>query len=119
MESACGPTSQSAPFSRRHGEDPYGLPGANAETIHRAQAPCQSPVSSTAASHSRLTAENRLVKKTTEQTPVWSAASASRCAAAADVATGFSSSRCLPARAAWMASSAWTSGATANATAST
>ena len=62
---------------------------------------------------------NRQVKKTTEATWASSTAATSLSASSADSATGFSSSRCLPACAARTASGACTCGGTANATAST
>ena len=61
----------------------------------------------------------RSVKKTMEATPLRCAVSANDCAATASVATGLSNNRCRPAAAASPAISAWMSGGTAKATAST
>jgi hypothetical protein len=59
------------------------------------------------------------VKNTTDATSAASTAFTSTPPAAAEVAIGFSSSRCLPAAAARAAMAACTSGGTANATPST
>ena len=59
------------------------------------------------------------MKNTTEATPAPSTASTRPSAAGSVSAMGFSSSRCLPSRAACVAMAACTSGGTANDTAST
>ena len=81
--------------------------------------PDQPPRACSSASQARISRLNRQVKKTTEATPAFSTAVTTASASATDSATGFSSSRCLPASAARIASGACTSGGTANETAST
>src|SRR4051812_14847797 len=114
-ESACGPTSQSAPCSRRQGVsngEPASEPSQVTEPPARVvRAACSSQV--------EVAVRKRLVKNTTEATPAAATASTTRSAAATDRATGFSISRCLPAAAARSASGACTSGGSAKLTAST
>ncbi len=115
--SACGPRSQTAPRSTRHGVA-KSLPSSAAPVTNeawppRACAPCA------AWRKVRPVEVKRLRSISTDRTPASSTASAIACAPSRVKASGFSSTRCLPARAACGASSACTSGGTAKATAST
>ena len=118
IESACGAMSQSAPCSRRHNEPPYGLPSWKIEANAVVRPCCQPPAAAVAARNAVTFGWNRWVKKTTEATPDSSAAATTRSASATLSASGLSSSRCRPARAARTAMSAWMSGGSATAIAS-
>ncbi len=78
VENACGPVSQRAPASCRHGEAPNGLPGSWRALNHRTHPPCQPAVRRTSSIHSRVSSTNRSVKKTTDDTPASIAAVSSR-----------------------------------------
>src|SRR4051812_32065951 len=114
-DSACGPTSHSAPCSRRHGVS-NGEPASEPSQV---TAPPARVVRVACSSQVEVAVRKRLVKNTTEATPEAVTASTTRSAAATDRATGFSRSRCLPAAAARSASGACTSGGSAKLTAST
>src|SRR5579875_1658207 len=123
IDTTCGPRSHRAPFSRLHGVL-HVLSGRSAEPSQTATPPDQPPPDQppracSSVSQARISALNRSVKKTTEATPAASTAATSLSASSRDSATGFSSSRCLPASAARIASGACTCGGTANETAST
>jgi hypothetical protein len=123
MPTRCGPRSQRAPFPCRHGVL-KGESGCSAVPSQTAvppdqPSPDQPPRACSSASQARISRLNRQVKKTTEATPAFWTAAATASASSAQSAIGFSSSRCLPASAARIASGACTSGGTANATAST
>src|SRR5215472_15531895 len=123
IDTTCGPKSHKPPFSRRHGVL-NGLPGCSAEPSQTATPPDQPPPDQPpracwSASQARISVLKRKVKNTTEATPDASTAATSLSASSMASAIGFSSSRCLPASAARIASGACTCGGTANATAST
>ena len=117
-EITCGARSHRPPLTCRHGVL-NGLPGCSAVPSQMACPPAQPPVAATSASQARTSAWNRAVKNTTDATWAWLTAAASLSASSSVSAIGFSSSRCLPARAAWVASGACTSGGSAKSTAST
>ena len=117
--SACGPTSQSAPRSRRQGDSPNGLPGLKIEPSRISAPPSHSPGSTTSRNQLTVGSAKRAVKKTTEATRERSHAATTRSASSTERASGFSSNRWQPASAAAHANSACTSGATAIDTAST
>ena len=64
-ESACGPTSQSAPRSRRQGEPPNGFPGSKIDARKSTLPPSHVRPSTSAAYHSAADGSKRKVKKTT------------------------------------------------------
>ena len=117
-ETACGPRSHRPPLSRRQGVL-KGLECCQADPSHTAQPPAQPPWLPKPASQALTSGWNGWVKKTTDATPASATAAASWSASAAEMATGFSRSRCLPARAACTAIGHCTSGGTEKATAST
>ncbi len=91
---ACGPTSQRAPFSRRHGEFANGLSAPlNTEPSHCACAVNQPPAAACSAIHSSVSGWNRVVKNTTDATPASVAASANARPCPTVVASGLSSRR--------------------------
>ena len=108
-DTACGPRSHSAPLSCRHGVL-NGLDSCRAVPSQTADPPAQPPRSAACASQARTSAWNRAVKNTTDATWACSTAWTRTSASAAEVAMGFSSNRCLPARAAVVAMAACTSG---------
>jgi hypothetical protein len=112
----CGPTSSRAPCRRRQGVE-NGLAASSAPDSDAQRAPTVSNPSA-APRNARPRGEYRLVRTIWLTTPASATAAASPSAAGTVRATGLSSSRCFPARAAEVASSACTSGGTANATAS-
>jgi len=95
-ETRCGPRSHKAPEFCRHGVL-NGLAGLREDPSQVAAPAIHPPRAVTSASHARTSGWNRCVKKTTDATPASSTASTSASASAWASATGFSSSRCLPA----------------------
>src|SRR4029077_1976374 len=117
IATTCGPRSHRPPFSCRHGVL-NGLSGCSAAPSQTATPPDQpppAPLACSSASHPRISVLNWWVKNTTEATPAAATAATSLSASDTDSATGFSSSRRLPALAARVASRARKSGATATA----
>jgi len=98
-EITCGARSHSAPLSRRHGVL-NGLDSSSDDPNHEASPPAQPPCAVTSASHARISARNLRMKKTTDATWPSATAATSSSASASAMAMGFSSIRCLPARAA-------------------
>ena len=117
-EITCGAMSHSAPLSRRHGVL-NGLVSSSDDPNHEARPPAQPPRAVTSASQARICAWNLRVKKTTDATSPPATAATRSSASACAMAMGFSSIRCLSARAAAAAMGACTSGGTAKATPST
>ncbi len=115
-ESACGPMSQSAPYSSRQGDASNGEP---ARLPSHEPWPPASRVRPACSSQVAVPGWKRNVKKTTDATPFACTAATTRSASARSSAMGFSSSRCLPASAALIAISTWTGGGSAIETAST
>ncbi len=93
-------------MSFRQTEPAYGLPGWKIEPNIVIRAPSQPPVSPSSRRNVSTAGMNRLVKNTTEATPCFSTVLTSVPAASVESAIGLSSSRCLPAAAARVASSA-------------
>jgi hypothetical protein len=95
------------------------LPGWKIEPNMVTRPPVQPPVATVSRRKSSKPGENRWVKKITEATSCPATADTTSSAAATVSASGLSSSRCFPARAARAASPACTSGGSATAIAST
>ena len=77
-----------------------GLVSSSDDPNHEVRPPAQPPRAVTSASQARISSRNLRVKKTTDATWPSSTAATNSSASASAMAMGFSSIRCLPARAA-------------------